>query len=172
MNKAYNWWDDPKNAEEVKRISWWEHDENKTTIQLPVSIIKRDDCDRYTIAANKDTKELIGDIGGASSAYSKDEVAISFWNTIKFHQKFLTEQRLNYQRWVPFRKGPWGKIGGNWFAIFGFHVYFRYENKIKLKGGWYFPFTKLNISFSNDWIIYTNWKKENYEKVSNNIKSS
>lgn len=156
----YNWWDDPKNQEEVKRISWWNHSRNMKTIEFPLSIIQ--EGENWTVASNDETKKLIGKLGNAASGKTQQEAIDSFWKIIRFHHEFLNEERLSYQRWVPFRKGPWGNTGGNWASIFGIHVYLRYGKN--MKGGWYIPFTKLNISLSNDWLMYKRWKKEKKSK--------
>ena len=58
--RNYNWWTDPANAEEVKRLSWWEHPENKTFLQIPISIIEKDGY--CVIAPNKDTEKMCGDL--------------------------------------------------------------------------------------------------------------
>jgi hypothetical protein len=170
MKKAYNWWEDPKNTEEVQRISWWEHSENKTFIQFPLSIIN--DHGYFVVASNSETKQLIGNIGGSSAQGDTLKGAVDqYFKLIKFHHEFLNEKMLSYQRWVPFRKGPWGKIGGNWFAIFGINMHFRYGKG--MKGGFYIPYTKLNISLHNNWNAYNRWKSKNkHEKVSNNTKPS
>jgi hypothetical protein len=154
--KGYNWWEDPKNAEEVKRISWWEHPENKTTVEIPVSIVS--DGKYWCVGTNKDTERLIGEVPISSKGESREDAVSSFFSILKFHLMFEEQCRLSYQRFVPFRKGPWGHIGGNWFAIFGIHVSFRYGKN--MKGGWYIPFTKLNISVHNDWSVYRNWKNK------------
>lgn len=157
MKTEDNWWEDPKNKDEVDRLSWWEHPENKGSISLPVSIIETDDGG-YVIGSNKETEATIGKVGGTASGKTRKEAIDEYWKLLKFHYKFLNEERLNYQRWVPFKKGPWGKTGGNWFAVFGIQVYFRYGKK--MKGGWYIPFTNLNISFSSYWKLYRKLKSK------------
>lgn len=158
--KTYNWWTDPANAEVVKRISWWEHPENKTTIQLPVSIIEKDGA--WSIATNINTRNLIGDLGnGTFSSKSKEDAIEKFWKIMKMSHDYETECRLKYQRWVPFRHGDWS-IGGRWFVIFGINFYFRLGNN--MKGGWYIPFTKLNIMVHSEWAVYKRWKKEHKNK--------
>jgi hypothetical protein len=155
--KAYNWWTDPNNSEEVKRISWWNHEENKRFVNIPISVVKSERG--YVAAFNDDSKKFLGSISVTATQGSTEEKAIDrLFENLQWLYSYQEECRLSYQRWVPFRKGPWGKTGGNWFTIFGMHVYFRYGNK--MKGGWYFPFTKLNISFSSDWRVYRAYKKK------------
>jgi hypothetical protein len=158
MDKNYNWWTDPKNKKEVDKISWWEHTENKTTIEIPVSIVN--DGEYWCVGSNKDTEKLVGKSLSAISASgkTKEEAISEFFVMMKTIYFFEEDCRLKYQRWVPFIKGNWSKQGGTWFVIFGIHFYFRYGNG--MKGGWYIPFTKLNISIHSDWTTYRNWKKK------------
>ncbi len=156
MMEEYNWWTDPKNKEQVERLSWWEHPENKTFIEIPVSIIQ--DGKYFCLASNSATEALVGEnVVHSTQGKSREEVIAKMFTLMKVHNKWLNEQRISYQRWVPFRKGPWSKIGGHWFAIFGLHFNFRYGN---VKYGWYVPFTKLNISFQNEWKLYKKWKSD------------
>lgn len=164
MNKYYNWWEDPNNKEEVDKLSWWNHSENKTFIEFPVSIIQ--DGKYWVIGTNDDTYKLMGDnFNSSAQGDTKEEAIQQFFLGLHIILDYSEKCRLNYQRWVPFRKGPWRKIGGTWFAIFGFHVYFRYGKG--MKGGWYIPFTKLNISFSSDWALYKHYKNEQIRKKAN-----
>lgn len=157
-NKKYNWWDDPKNAEEVQRISWWEYTENKTTIELPVSIVENGGY--WTITGNKETEKLIGSgLSVCASGESKDEAIRSFFILMKVAHSYEEECRLKYQCWVPFRKGDWGHTGGTWFVVFGIHFYLRYGKG--MKGGKYILFTKLNISIHSEWTTYKNFKNKN-----------
>lgn len=119
MKPKYNWWDDPKNTEQVKRISWWEHPENKITIELPVSIIQ--DGDYWCIGSNRETEELIGENLSSISAtgHTKEEAVARFFWLLKASYSIEQKGRIKYQRWVPFRKGDWGHVGGKWFVVFG-----------------------------------------------------
>lgn len=157
MKEQCNWWDDPKNKEEVERISWWDHPENQITIELPVAVIQDDKY--WCVTASKETEKLIGDnLGGCSQGESREEAIKEFFSLIKWHHEFINERMLSYERWVPFRKGQWNKTGGTWFVIFGLHFYFRYGKQNK--GGFFIPFTWLNISFYSEWITYRNYKRE------------
>lgn len=149
--KNCNWWNDPKNQEEVKRISWWNHDENKEDFNLPISVVKSDGG--WVASCNDETKLLLGDkLHGCAQGKTKEEAINQMFQMIKITHDFSEESRLNYQRWVPFRKGDWTHIAGKWIVFFGIHIYFRQGNG--MKGGWYFPFTKLNVSTSNEWATY------------------
>lgn len=158
MKQNYNWWKDPKNKEEVDEMSWWDHPENQRNVEIPIAIIKDD---KYWVASTNDkTKELLGDYfhGCTQSDKSEEDAIKKLFEMLRWTSELYFEQMLNYQRCVPFRHGPWGRIGGHWFAIFGIHVYFRYGKN--MQGGWYVPFTKLNISMSSEWVTYKRFKKE------------
>ena len=151
----YNWWDDPKNEEEIKRISWWEHPISKKFFDFPISAVESDGY--WVVACNSDTEKLIGNgLSVSAQGKTKEEALKKMFMMIALTHDYSEECRLNYQRWVPFRKGDWKHSGGTWFIIFGIQFYFRHGNG--MKGGVYIPFTKLNISISNDWITYRNWK--------------
>jgi len=160
--KDYNWWEDPKNKEQVERISWWNHEENKDTYPFPISVVKSDEV--WVATCNDETKKLLGDrLHGCAQGKTKEEAIQQMFLMIKIAHEFSEECRLKYERWVPFRKGDWKHTGGKWFVIFGIHVYFRYGNG--MKGGWYFPLTKLNISVSSKWSIYRKFKNERRKKI-------
>ncbi len=147
----YNWWTDPKNKETVERISWWEHSENKTFIEIPISIIEVEG--NWTIGSNKDTEALLGrDLSNiCASGETKEEAIAMFFKLMKSITSFHHTRMLKYQKFVPFRKGDWKHTGGKWFTVFGIDVYFRYGKG--MKGGWYIPFTKLNIRVYNEWKL-------------------
>jgi hypothetical protein len=168
-DKNYNWWEDPINKEEVQRLSWWEHPENKEIFPLPLSICKSGEY--WVVAGNSDTKKYLGDkLDPCTQGKTKEEAIEKWFKMIQYQYNFIDCCRLKYQRWVPFKRGPWGHIGGKWFSIFGIHISFRY-GKLN-KGGWFVPFTHLNISMSNDWAAYRNYKKDKnelYTKVKTEI---
>lgn len=156
-NEHYNWWEDPKNKEEVDRISWWDHPGNKEYFKLSISVIKSGDY--WVATCNDDTKVFLGDkLHGCGQGKTKNEAIRRMFDIIRITHDYSEQCRLNYQRFVPFRCGNWKHIGGKWFIIYGINVYFRYGKG--MKGGTYVPFTKLNILISNDWITYSNWKKK------------
>lgn len=152
----YNWWDDPKNKKEVDEISWWNHTENKTTIELPVAIVNDG---KYWVVTTVDVKNYLGEeLHACAQGQTKVEAIKHLFTMIKCNADFMNECRLRYQRWVPFRKGDWSHTGGTWFVVFGFHFYFRKQTK-GTKYGWVIPFTNLNISVSSEWLAYRNYKK-------------
>lgn len=157
MNE-YNWWEDPKNKEEVEKLSWWNHPENKENFSLPISITNSDNI--WVATLNDETEKYLGkELSGCAQGETKQDAIEKMFMLIRMSHNYSEECRLRYQRWVPFRKGNWKHSGGKWFTIFGISTYFRYGKG--MKGGWYVPFTKLNIRISSEWSIYRNWKKNN-----------
>lgn len=148
MSTEINWWTDPKNAKEVKNISWWDHDQNKTTTPFPISIIQ--DGDQWTACSNGDTDKLIGEkLNCVASGDSKEDAILQLFMMIRITHEYSEKSRLRSEPWVPFRKGDWKQRGGRWFTIFGINFYFRYGKG--MKGGKYIPFTKQNISIHSQW---------------------
>lgn len=166
-DKNYSWWTDPKNKKEVDKISWWNHPKNQVFINFPIALINDG---KYWVAStrtDKSGKFLGEDLTGVSQGKTRKEAIEKLFLMIRYAHSYSEDCRLSYQRWVPFRKDSWGKIGGNWFSIFGFHIYFRYGKGNK--EGWFVPFTKLNISFSSDWTVYKRYKeKKNGKQLRNN----
>lgn len=157
MAEEYNWWTDPKNKEEVERISWWNHEKNKESFNFPISVVQSDDV--WVVACNDETTKLLGEgLHSCSQGKTKEEAIASMFQLMRLTHEYAEECRLNYQRWVPLRVGPWKHRGGRWLAFFGLHVYFRHGKG--MKGGHYIPFTKLNVSFSSDWTAYKKYKQK------------
>lgn len=159
--QEYSWWDDPANAEKVKEMSWWDHKENKRMFNLPVSVIQEGDSegDSWTASFNSDTERLFGEVlSGVASGATLEEAITRLFKIVQIDYNYNVEMKFNYQRWVPLIIGPWKFNGGRWFTVFGIHVYFRYGNK--MMGGWYIPFTKLNIIVNNEWRSYNRWIKK------------
>lgn len=162
MSDDYNWWEDPKNKEEVERLSWWDYEKNKETFNFPISVIKSGNW--WVATCNNETKELLGDrLHVCAQGKTKEEAIKKMFMLIKISHDYSEECRLSYQRFVPFRKGNWKHIGGKWLTIFGIQIYFRCGKG--MKGGWYLPFTKLNISISNEWVIYKKYLKSTCKKL-------
>lgn len=80
---------------------------------------------------------------------TKEEAIRKFWIIANIHLDYLNERKHQADKWEPLRIGPWKSKGGRWFTIFGQHFSFRYGKQNK--GGWFVPFTKLNISYYNEW---------------------
>lgn len=144
----------------MKQLHWWEEPQNKTTINFPISIIENDGV--YIACTNKDTDKYLGKfLGGVAQGTTEQESVENLFDVIKIHIGHYKNESLNYQRWVPFRKGNWSHKGGKWFVIFGLQFYFRVGKN--MKHGWYIPFTKLNVFVSNEWKEYKHFKKEQNE---------
>jgi hypothetical protein len=157
MGQRYNWWEDPKNKEEIEKISWWNHAENKEDYSFPISVIQSGDV--WVASCNDETRLLMGDsFNGCAQGDTKADAIEKMFKIFKISQEYSQELVFRYQRWIPFRKGNWKYTGGKWFVVFGIHVYFRYGKK--MKGGWYIPFTKLNVSVYSEWSIYRNYLKK------------
>lgn len=149
MKEKYNWWTDPKNEIEVKKISWWDHSENEVNVNMPISVIQSDE-NHWTASTNSETEKIFGkNFNGVASGETKEEAIKDLFIMIKFGIDYNNECRIKYQRWVPFRKGDWKHSGGKWFIVFGINVYFRHGKG--MRGGRYIPFTKQNISIHSEW---------------------
>lgn len=149
----YNWWDDPKNKEQIEKISWWNHEENQDFFMLPLSVTESEGC--WVACCNEETEKLLGKgLHAVAQGTTKEDAILKMFRLVKMLHEHSEDCRLNYQRWVPFRKGTWKHIGGKWFTVFGLHFYFRHGKN--MKRGRYIPFTDLNISTSNEWKIYKN----------------
>lgn len=80
---------------------------------------------------------------------SYQDAVDQFWNTVASCCEFHKDKSDMYYKTCPLIIGPWSRTGGRWIKSFGVGIYFRYGKG--MKGGFYVPFTKLNISFSNAW---------------------
>lgn len=161
-DNSYNWWTDPQNKGQVEKISWWNHAQNKDFFSIPVSVINSHE-NHWVATCNEDTDKILGNkLHSCAQGETKEDAILKMFKLIQYTHDYTEECRLNYQRFVPFRKGDWKRTGGRWFNIFGINFYFRYGKGIK--GGRYIMFTKQNISIRSDWTIYKNWKKENKPK--------
>jgi len=138
-------------------LLWWDKPENQEDFNLSISVIESDGI--WVVSTNDKTKDYLGNkLSACASGKTKEQAISRLFLIIRHTHEFTEECRLNYQRFVPFRKGDWKKSGGTWFVVFGFHVYFRYGRP--MLHGFYIPFTKLNISFSSDWKTYRKYKQK------------
>jgi len=127
-------------------------------IQIPVSVVQ--DGKFWVVFSNDETDKLIGrTLTCAAQGNSEEEAIKRFFFIIKHNYRMTERCMYKYQCYVPFRKGKWGKRGGNWFVIYGIHFYFRYGRQNKR--GWFIPFTNINIMVNSEWRIYRDWKKRN-----------
>lgn len=63
--------------------------------------------------------------------------------------RYYKDRSRELDLWKPFQSGDWSSIGGKWIIVYGIHVYFRVGSG--MRGGWYVPFTRLNIMVVNLW---------------------
>lgn len=128
----------------------------KIKLSIEVELIREDEW--FIIHSTNEFEEILG-----QHAYSQDksleEAEKSFWNMIKFTNKFHEQRSKELDKYKFFQKGNWSHIGGTWFTVLGINIYFRYGSNMKY--GWYIPFTKLNISVNNAWRK----KKENMKYI-------
>lgn len=126
--------------------------EQTLELTLPVEyIVDEFNGKEYHIIVSSDETKKFLDIPIVVQANSKEEAIKQFWMTANIHLDYLEERGYQADKWEPLRIGPWKKYGGRWVSIFGQFFSFRYGKKNK--GGWFVPFTKLNISYHNQWRI-------------------
>ena len=125
------------------------------TLELPVEYIK--DEKFHIIKTNKKSEDIFEQFFIVQGD-SFEEAEREFWQMVKFNSNFHKVRSGELNKWKLFQKGPWGQIGGNWFTILGINIFFRYGKN--MKGGWYVPLTKFNISVHNYWFKP---KKQNHE---------
>lgn len=137
----------------------------KTTIEIPVryeEMISKDE--KYVVMFNGDEfTDLFPKLGIVEQATSLDEAKADFLRTLSFHFKYLQKRQVKADCWIPLE---WNYSGTGlrtfWVKIFGLRFYFRIarkEPKFPMKGGWFVPLTRLNISFYNCWKNQNNGRK-------------
>lgn len=136
------WW--------IEKITWvmMEHKMDKEIIKLNIDVELVREDEYFILATTDKSKELLGEFICVQGK-SQQEVETEFWEMLKFINDYNKERSDELNKWKPFQKGDWSHIGGTWFTIYGFHMYFR-KGKGMI-GGWYVPFTDLNISVHNFW---------------------
>lgn len=118
-----------------------------TYLQIPIGIESYDDG--IVLFNVEQTDDIIGKLGIVVQEDTLDKAKAQALDILKYHIKYLEKRSNELDLWKPFQKGQWSHIGGTWFTVFGIHVYFRYGKG--MKGGWYIPFTRLNITINNYW---------------------
>lgn len=122
---------------------------NPEHIKISIPAILFKDGDQFTIMTTDETEKIIGQPLVASGK-TREDAENKIWEMLRVVNEFHIERSRELNKYKFFQHGPWGKIGGNWFTILGINVYFRKgKNMI---GGWYIPFTKLNIRIHNHWF--------------------
>lgn len=118
-----------------------------TYLQIPIGIESYDDG--IVLFSVEQTDDIIGNLGIVIQEDTLNKAKAQALDILKYHIKYLEKRSNELDLWKPFQKGQWSHIGGTWFTVFGIHVYFRYGDG--MKGGWYIPFTRLNITVNNYW---------------------
>lgn len=127
-------------------------EEIKTHISLPVKhYISRGE---HYITPNKEYTNM----GFCATGKTFEEAEKDFLKYMKFSNVYNMDEISMLNKRAIFVGGDWSRMGGRWFQILGFHFYFRYGKN--MHGGWYIPFTKLNIRINNLWLKNKE-KKEN-----------
>lgn len=85
------------------------------------------------------------------SGFKPEQAEQEFLVTLEAMIDFYTYSYKKLERLAIFYKGDWSRKGGSWFTILGIHFYFRYGKG--MRGGWYIPLTKLNITVNNLWKL-------------------
>lgn len=119
--------------------------DKKTHINLPIKhLIDKNGC-HYIMPLKEYTN-----MGFCAKGDTFEDAEKSFIKYMEFANNYNIEELNNLNKRVIFLSGDWRRIGGTWFQILGFHFYFRYGKN--MRGGWYIPFTKLNIRINNLWL--------------------
>lgn len=130
-------------------------DAERITIGLPAILVKENDT--YFITTTDEGEDILGQ-SPYGQGKTREEAEEEFWKMVKFMIEYHEKRSRALNLWKPFQKGDWSHIGGSWFTIFGINVYFRYGKG--MQGGWYIPWTKMNISVNNYWSVYKKTKKD------------
>lgn len=128
--------------------------------EIPINIVK-DEYNTYIAWFNEEAYKFLPERlckGCVESDISEDLTIKNLFLSLKILYDYKEDCALRYQRLVPFICGDWKFSGGWWFTVFGLSFYFRYGKQNK--GGFFIPFTKLNIQITNYWKIYKKYKDE------------
>lgn len=118
-------------------------------IKIPLAIFNENG--HYSLIPLDETESIIGDCPFCAQGESIEEAEKDLFRFLKWHNDYLQDRSRQLDRWHPFRKGRWFTTGGTWFTCFGVGLYFRYGKSMHF--GWYVPFTKLNVSIINYWMV-------------------
>lgn len=116
------------------------------SIKIPVKY--RKEGNTHIIRTTKKSEKYFGQyiMGYADNSADAEK---EFWEYVKSVNNYHFERSKELDKWKPLQLGDWSQMGGRWITVFGFHFNFRYGKG--MKGGFYIPFTKFNISFTNYW---------------------
>lgn len=118
----------------------------KIMLELPVLYYYKNG--HHVLVSYEATDKLL-DIPVVVQKNTKEDAIKAFWITVSIHLQHLNDRSCLLDRVHPLQIGPWKHRGGRWFSTFGLNFYFRVGKG--MKGGFYLPFTNLNVSFSNYW---------------------
>ncbi len=126
-------------------------DGERITLEIPVGMIEGDGG--FVIFNTKETDQILGKVSIVIQEESLEEAKRVYLILLKSHIEWAEDRSRQLDKWKPFQKSGKNTMTRSfWFMIFGMHFYFRRGKG--MKGGWYIPFTNLNISFHNYWIPY------------------
>jgi hypothetical protein len=124
--------------------------EEMINIEIPVAMAQGEG---YFVIFNTDeTDKLIGKTNIVVQGDSIEDAKSKYLWILKSHIDYMEKRSNDLNKWKSFQKGDWKHIGGTWFTLFGFNVFFRRGKN--MKGGWYVPLTNLNITIWNYWTMY------------------
>lgn len=118
------------------------------TISVDLMVESENGKDCFVIVTNEESEKILQQ-ALCVQGDSLDDCEKKFWEQFQVINEYNKKRSNELDKWKPFQKGDWKHIGGSWFIIFGINAYFRKGKG--MKGGWYIPFTKMNISINNYW---------------------
>ncbi len=139
--------------------------EKTIELKIPVTLHYDEETEAFYVYPNKDTEKILGPhhIGVHGSGKTIQEAEEKFWMLFRWIQEITFEDHQQLPLWKPLQCGPWKHFGGRWFTTFGIQVYFRTatkKSKDTMVGGWFVPFTNLNINITNLWKVRKNILKK------------
>lgn len=116
------------------------------TIKIPVLITEMDG--KFVFKTDDEGEKIFGG-PIISQGNSIEEATAAFIRIAKVYSRWMNERSQTLDRLHPFQTGPWSRNAGRWVSIYGINIQFRVGKGMKY--GFYIPFTKLNIRFTNHW---------------------
>lgn len=125
----------------------------KTNAYLPIQM---EEVEYGFIATpSEETLKYLPDIPLVGAGVTKEAAMEDMFFSLNVLFQYHEEKHLAYERMIPLVIGP---KGSRWIMIFGFFISIRYGKQNK--GGWFIPFTKVNISIQNRWTQFRSYLKE------------
>ena len=121
----------------------------KITIEIPFEVELIENSDKSTRIRIMPTQEFSDQFGISfvAEGATLDEASKKFKTMLLVCVAFLKEQTVK-KVWVAGPKSEYSK--SRWFEFLNFHLSIRIGPN--MKGGWYIPFTQINLSFKNLWV--------------------